>query len=257
VHVHLATGIHGVVHRRIRPYPLSHEPLFHIDPMTSSRIVVLAVKRGIDIGVSVAAMVISLPVLVVAAVAIKLGDGGPILLRQERIGRSGHPFGFYKLRTMWLGADQRLGEILDRNARLDGPLFKDDTDPRRTPVGRVLEAMSIDELPQLWNVLCGDMSLVGPRPALPHEVAQFDAELLARHTVRPGITGLWQIEGRDNPNFQTYRRLDLIYVNNLSLWLDILILSKTLQSVIARAVHKLLKLRHRPKGQVRVGVRSS
>jgi lipopolysaccharide/colanic/teichoic acid biosynthesis glycosyltransferase len=162
-----------------------------------------------------------------------------VLFRQQRVGRHGDLFVFYKLRTMTPGSDAKLDEVWDRNTRRNSPLFKDPSDPRRTRVGRVLEATSIDELPQLWNVLCGDMSLVGPRPALPHEVAQFDDELLRRHFVRPGITGLWQVEGRDNPHFSQYRRLDLVYVENFSLALDAVILSLTAQIVLARAAAKL------------------
>jgi len=117
--------------------------------------------------------------------------------------------------------------------------FKLTADPRRTRVGHVLERTSIDELPQLWNVLRGEMSLVGPRPALPHEVAQFDDDLLARHRVPPGITGLWQVEGRENPEFDVYRRLDLFYVENWSLGLDLAIIFATLQAVFGRVLHQV------------------
>ena len=120
------------------------------------------------------------------------------------------------------------------NERQDGPLFKLTQDPRRTKVGKILERTSLDELPQLFNVLRGDMSLVGPRPALPHEVAQFDEELRSRHRVLPGITGLWQVEGRENPAFDVYRRLDLFYVDNWSVGFDLAILLATLQSVLLR-----------------------
>jgi exopolysaccharide biosynthesis polyprenyl glycosylphosphotransferase len=240
LHVHLSTGLHGVVHRRLRPFPLSYEPLFYVEPVTPSR-VALATKRATDVVLASVTLTLALPVLLVAALAVKLGDRGPVLYHQQRVGRHGKPFPFYKLRTMTPGSDARLGEVWDRNRRLDSPLFKDPQDPRRTRVGRVLEATSIDELPQLWNVLRGDMSLVGPRPALPHEVAQFDEDLLGRHAVRPGITGLWQVEGRDNPHFRPYRRLDLVYVENFSLSLDAVILSMTVQIVLARAAAKLFR----------------
>ena len=121
----------------------------------------------------------------------------------------------------------------------DGPLFKIADDPRVTRVGKILRATSIDELPQLLNVIRGDMSLVGPRPALPREVASFDAEHLARQRVRPGVTGLWQIEGRDNPSFSVYRRLDLFYVENWSLRLDAAILARTVSSVAGSAIRAL------------------
>jgi lipopolysaccharide/colanic/teichoic acid biosynthesis glycosyltransferase len=122
------------------------------------------------------------------------------------------------------------------NERTDGPLFKASRDPRITRVGSVVRALSIDELPQFFNVLTGTMSLVGPRPALPDEVSQFDVELQRRHAVKPGITGLWQIEARDNPSFHTYRRLDLMYVDNWSIGLDVFILLATVPMVAAHAV---------------------
>ena len=122
------------------------------------------------------------------------------------------------------------------NERTDGPLFKASHDPRVTRVGAIVRALSIDEIPQLFNVLTGTMSLVGPRPALPHEVAQFDYEFRRRHNVKPGITGLWQIEARDNPSFHTYRRLDLVYVDNWSIGLDLFIIVVTVPMVIAHAM---------------------
>jgi lipopolysaccharide/colanic/teichoic acid biosynthesis glycosyltransferase len=140
---------------------------------------------------------------------------------------------------MVVDAPRQLEALSARNERRDGPLFKLASDPRTTLVGRFLRATSIDELPQLLNVLQGTMSLVGPRPAFAHEVARFDEELLARLTVRPGVTGLWQIEARDNPEFAVYRRLDLFYVENWSLWLDIALLLATPCVVAERAVRSL------------------
>ena len=166
---------------------------------------------------------------------IKLYDGGPIFFSQQRIGRKGVPFDFYKLRSMAPDADQHRGELEGLNLR-DGPLFKADNDPRITPFGRMLRMSSLDEIPQLLNVLKGDMSLVGPRPALGSECEQFDEELLARQQVRPGISGLWQVEARDNPAFSAYRRLDLFYVENWSVSLDLVILVLTAEQVTARIV---------------------
>jgi lipopolysaccharide/colanic/teichoic acid biosynthesis glycosyltransferase len=240
MHVQLSAGLHGVTHRRLRPFPLSHEPMFYVEPGIPSR-GTLIVKRAVDIVLATFVGLVSLPVIAISSFAIKCDSRGPVLYRQERIGRLGKPFTCYKLRTMRPGSDARLVEVSERNMRVDSPLFKDPLDPRRTRVGRLLEGMSIDELPQLWNVLRGDMSLVGPRPALAHEVAQFDDEFLARHDVRPGITGLWQVEGRDNPYFRPYRRLDLVYVENLSLWLDLAVLSITVQIVLVRAVQRLFR----------------
>ena len=160
----------------------------------------------------------------------------PAIFRQVRVGKDGQPFTLFKLRTMVPDAEQQLVDVTSVNQRAGGPLFKAKRDPRRTRVGRILEMTSLDELPQLLNVLRGDMSLVGPRPALPHEVAQFDDELLGRHRVQPGITGLWQVEARDKPDFEIYRRLDLFYVENWSIGLDLAIMFSTVCSVLGRVV---------------------
>ena len=190
------------------------------------------VKRAIDLLGAVIGGFLALPILLLAWVAVRLEDGGPVIYRQTRIGLDGKPFVVYKLRTMAVDSGEG-GDLTMLNERTDGPLFKASHDPRVTRVGATMRALSIDELPQLFNVLTGTMSLVGPRPALPHEVAQFDAELLRRHTVKPGITGLWQLEARDNPSFHAYRRLDLLYVDNWSIGLDLVILVATVPMVIA------------------------
>jgi exopolysaccharide biosynthesis polyprenyl glycosylphosphotransferase len=233
LHVHLSTGLKGIAYKRLRSLPLAHEPLFYLEPVSLSRWQ-LVVKRGLDIAVAAISLLFAAPVLALAAIAIKLDDRGPVFFRQRRVGRKGDTFEVLKLRTMVPNAEERLAEVTAENQRRDGPLFKHTDDPRRTRVGRVLEATSLDELPQLINVLFGSMSLVGPRPALPDEVAKFDDELLERHSVRPGITGLWQVEARDNPSFEAYRRLDLFYVENWSVSLDLAVLFETFQAVIAR-----------------------
>jgi exopolysaccharide biosynthesis polyprenyl glycosylphosphotransferase len=234
-HVHISSGLAGVDHRRLRPLPMGHEPLFYIEQRRPSRVHLVA-KRTLDVVLASTALVIASPVLLIAAIAIKVADRGPVVYRQPRIGRDGNPFTFYKLRTMVPGADQQLYDLRGNNARRDGPLFKAADDPRVTRVGRFLRASSIDELPQLVNVVNGTMSLVGPRPALAHEVAVFDEDLLARMQMRPGITGLWQVEARDNPAFSAYRRLDIFYIENWSISLDVAILLSTLPVVLARAV---------------------
>ncbi|HEY3722980.1 MAG TPA: sugar transferase [Acidimicrobiia bacterium] len=235
IHVQLSSGLRGVDQRRLRSMPLAHEPLFYLEPSSLSRWQ-LRTKRVLDLAIAGAVLVLMAPVLLVCAVAVKLGDGGPVLFRQTRVGRDGHTFELLKLRTMVPDAEERLVDLTFANERQDGPLFKLTRDPRRTRVGRILERTSLDELPQVINVLRGDMSLVGPRPALPHEVAQFDEELRGRQRVSPGITGLWQVEGRDNPAFDVYRRLDLFYVENWSVGFDLSILMATLQSVLLRLV---------------------
>jgi exopolysaccharide biosynthesis polyprenyl glycosylphosphotransferase len=237
VHVHLSSGLKGIAQRRLRSLPLAYEPLFYLEPIALSRWQ-LAAKRGVDIVLSSIALLFAAPVMLIAAVAIKLQDGGAVFFRQERVGRAGHVFTCLKLRTMIPNADRLLAEVSSSNQRLGGPLFKAASDPRRTRVGRFLEATSIDELPQLFNVLRGDMSLVGPRPALPEEVAQFDDELLERQSVPPGITGLWQVEARDNPSFLAYRRLDLFYVENWSVMLDFAILLATSKALVLRIVRR-------------------
>lgn len=232
VHVQLSSGVQGVSHTRLRPSPLAHEPVFYLEPLRLSR-VQEATKRAIDVALSGLLLLLALPVLVVAAVVIKLDDPGPVLYRQRRPGRNGVPFEILKLRTMSVGSD-RLEPLVADEVR--GPRAKVEVDPRRTRVGRVLERTSIDELPQLLNVLKGEMSMVGPRPALLHEAARFDAQLQRRHTVRPGITGLWQVEARDNPAFEAYRRYDLFYIENWSLVLDLAILLATAQTVAQRGL---------------------
>jgi len=239
-HVQMTSGLRGVDIGRIRPAPLAHEPSFYVEAMTLASWQ-LAVKRVLDSVVASAMLLLSAPVLLVAAVAIKLQDGGPVMFRQERVGRHGAQFTLYKLRTMRVGSERTSDLILELNVR-DGPLVKVPNDPRVTKVGRVLRATSIDELPQLWNVLNVTMSLVGPRPALPDEVARFDTELRARESVLPGLTGLWQVEGRDNPSFSAYRRFYLFYLQNWSVALDIIILLGTVESVLLRIFRGLRHL---------------
>jgi lipopolysaccharide/colanic/teichoic acid biosynthesis glycosyltransferase len=181
------------------------------------------------------ALLFALPVLAIAAVAIKLNDRGPVLFRQQRLGKDGKTFMLLKLRTMQTDAESKLADLVGENER-DGPLFKLDVDPRVTRPGRILRATSLDELPQLFNVLKGEMSLVGPRPPLASEYDQFDDELRQRQQLIPGITGLWQLEARDNPSFRAYRRLDLYYLRNWSISLDLMILLLTVYQVLIRAV---------------------
>jgi exopolysaccharide biosynthesis polyprenyl glycosylphosphotransferase len=235
VHVHLSSGLRGIDHRRLRSLPLAHEPLFYLEPVSLSRWQFL-VKRIIDLFLATLLTIITAPIWIVAALAVKLQDGGPLLFKQQRVGRDGRDFTVFKLRTMVVDAEARKEELEAANERDGGPLFKLSHDPRRTTVGRILERASIDELPQLINVFRGEMSLVGPRPALREEVEQFDGELLNRQRVLPGITGLWQVEGRENPAFDVYRRLDLFYVENWSVSLDLAIMLGTVRSIVARLV---------------------
>jgi exopolysaccharide biosynthesis polyprenyl glycosylphosphotransferase len=236
VHVQLVGGLPGIAHRRFRVVPLAHTPSFYIERPALTR-VQRALKRGLDVVVAGLALVVLSPLFLAVAVAIVLGDRGPVFYRQTRVGRDGREFEVWKFRTMVPDADAQVAALAAANERR-GPLFKVARDPRRTRVGRVLEATSLDELPQLINVVRGEMSLVGPRPALPREVAQFDAELLERLQVLPGITGLWQVEARENPSFGAYRRLDLYYVENWSLGLDLAILAGTVHAVASRITRR-------------------
>lgn len=231
LHVEITSGLRDITPERMTVRPLGRHPVVYLEP--SQRLGWRAIaKRTFDVVVAAAGLVLVSPLLVLAGLAIKLTSRGPVLFRQERVGRSGRPFQVLKLRTMVVDAEERLGELLELNES-DGPLFKLRDDPRITRVGRVLRKLSIDELPQLWNVVRGDMSLVGPRPALPREVAQWDDELFERLRVRPGITGMWQVSGRSDTGFAEYQRLDLFYVDNWSILIDIGILARTIPTVVS------------------------
>lgn len=192
------------------------------------------VKRGFDIIWSGILLLCAAPVMALTAVAIKLEDGGPVLFRQRRVGLKGEEFSCLKFRSMGTDAETRLAALAAQNEGA-GPLFKMKHDPRITRVGRIIRRFSIDELPQLWNAFRGDMSLVGPRPALPTEVAQYDDDARRRLDVRPGLTGLWQVSGRSKLSWDDAVRLDLYYVDNWSMTQDLVILARTAQAVVGSA----------------------
>lgn len=191
-------------------------------------------KRTFDLVVSLTVLAVSTPMWMAIAVLIKATSRGPILYRQERVGKDGRPFVMYKFRTMIRGADLLLPQLLERNEFQGGVLFKLKNDPRVTKIGNWLRRWSLDELPQILNVIKGDMSLVGPRPALPNEVATYEDWHRARLEVRPGITGLWQVGGRSELSFDDYVRLDLFYIENWSVIYDLFILGKTVPAVLMR-----------------------
>ena len=238
LHVQVWSGLRSVGSRRLRSVPVSGEAFFYVEPRPSTAWQVRA-KRGIDVAGAALGLIVGSPVLALAAALVKLEDGGPVLHRGVRIGAGGRPFVAYKFRSMRVGVADGTPALAAINERTDGPLFKASNDPRVTRAGHVLRASSIDELPQLWNVLTGTMSLVGPRPALPDEVDQFDEDLRRRHTVRPGLTGLWQVQARHNPSFNAYRRLDLRYVDTWSLSLDFAIMAATVPAVVSGALRGL------------------
>ncbi|MEM7275324.1 MAG: sugar transferase [Actinomycetota bacterium] len=247
--VHLTTGVSRMWEGRFDVRSLAHEPLIVMgrnDPPAWQYFA----KRVLDVvGASVAILVFS-PVMILAALAVKLEDRGPITYTARRAGRRGEFFEMYKFRSMVQNADALKKEMEAQNERT-GPLFKVSNDPRITRVGKIIRETSVDELPQLFNVIKGDMSLVGPRPALPEEERVFDDELRDRFKVRPGITGLWQVEARSNAAFNAYRRLDLHYVENWNIGLDIRILLATAEQVVVTfALLPLRFLRRRAAEQV-------
>ncbi len=193
----------------------------------------LYAKRMQDIVLSILGLLLLLPLLLLIALIIVIESPGesPIFI-QERVGMNGKTFKFYKFRTMYPNAEQHLQELLDRN-EMNGPVFKIKDDPRITKVGRILRKTSVDELPQLWNILKGDMSLVGPRPALPREVAQYDEHARQRLAVTPGLTCYWQIQPKRNSlSFEKWLELDLKYIEERSLLVDWRIMFGTISAVV-------------------------
>jgi exopolysaccharide biosynthesis polyprenyl glycosylphosphotransferase len=192
-----------------------------------------ALKRALDLALSLGLALLLLPFWLVIPILIKLTSPGPVLFRQERCGRNGRSFWIYKFRTMRLGADLEKSGLKGNN-EVDGPIFKMKNDPRVTRVGRVLRAASLDELPQLFNVIKGDMSVVGPRPFVVDEAGQIEGWAARRFDVRPGMTGLWQVSGRNDLPFEELRRLDYAYVASWSLWWDLKIIWQTPACVFRR-----------------------
>ena len=191
------------------------------------------VKRTLDIVVSLSGLILCLPLCVVVTFLIKLDSRGPVIFKQVRLGRGGRPFMFYKFRSMGVGSEKIQDELRHLNMT-EGPVFKIKNDPRVTRVGRFLRRTTLDELPQLWNVLKGEMSLVGPRPPVPEEVAQYTHLQRRRLDVTPGLTCLWQVSGRSEISFSEWVQLDLYYIQHQSLLLDLKILIRTIPAVLSR-----------------------
>ena len=217
-------GIAGTIARASRRARLlSLDVLDHAAPIA---------RRAVDIAIAGAALAVVAPVLAAAAVAIKIDDPGPIMFEQTRIGRYGRPFKMRKLRTMHVDAEARLAALAAKNERAGGVTFKIKKDPRITRVGRILRKLSIDELPQLYNVLEGSMTIFGPRPPLPREVAKYGPRERRRLEVTPGLTCFWQVEGRADLSFEQQVELDLRYIDLSNVGDEIAILAKTIPAVL-------------------------
>ena len=193
----------------------------------------LFLKRFFDILLSVLALIVLMPFFILLAILIKLDSRGPVFFVQDRVGRYGRHFRFYKFRSMYQGAELEKAKLLSQNQSTDGVIFKMKKDPRITRVGRIIRKTSIDELPQFFNVLFGDMSLVGPRPPLPSEVQKYTLEDRKRLNIKPGLTCLWQIKGRSDIPFKEQVRLDKEYIQAQSLKQDLLILLRTIPAIIS------------------------
>lgn len=228
----VAPQLVGVAGSRIHTRPVAGLPLIHVETPSYDGPKRFA-KRAFDIVGSGLLLLALAPLFVVTAVLIKLASPGPVFYRQERIGLSGEPFHILKFRSMVTNADAHLAALLREQGDGDTPLFKVRHDPRITPVGRVIRRYSIDELPQLFNVFRGDMSLVGPRPQVDGEVRLYDSKASRRLAVKPGMSGLWQVSGRSNLSWEDSIRLDLYYVENWSVTSDLVILLRTARAVLA------------------------
>ena len=203
-----------------------------LDPSkVKGRLVYHTVKRGFDILASGVALVLLSPLFGVLTVKIKREDGGPAFYSQTRIGKNGKPFKMWKFRSMIVNADKMVKQLEEQN-EIDGAMFKIKDDPRVTKIGHVIRKYSLDELPQLWNVLKGDMSLVGPRPPLPSEVEEYTDYDKQRLLVMPGCTGLWQVTKRNEADFDEMVWLDIVYINHSGLWEDLKLIIKTIGVVI-------------------------
>ncbi len=234
IHVELSSTLCDIASGRLTIRPVGRVPMMHIEPVQRTGWRARA-KRTFDIVIASAALLALSPILLTAMLLVKLTDQGPMLFTQDRVGRDGNLFSMIKIRTMVVDAEAKLAELRDQN-ETTGILFKVKDDPRITKVGKWLRKLSIDELPQLINVLKGEMSLVGPRPALTSEVEQWNPELHNRLRAQPGITGMWQVSGRNggDDHDATYAQLDLYYVDNWNLVTDLGILLRTVPVVFGR-----------------------
>ena len=231
-HVELTSGLVDISADRLLTRPLGRRPVMYIEPVRLAGWRAVA-KRSFDVVLASVLLFFALPVLIVSAMLIKLDSRGAVFFSQVRVGKKGKLFRVWKLRTMVADAEEMLDDLRDQS-EVDGPLFKMRDDPRLTRIGGLLRKLSFDELPQLGNVLRGEMSMVGPRPALPSEVSEWSEEVRNRLRVKPGITGMWQVNGRSKTTFDDYVRHDLYYVDNWTLLTDLAIVAKTVPVVLFR-----------------------
>ena len=231
-HVALSSGLRDIDVVRFRAQDLGGRTLIYVEQIQRGGWHAFA-KRTFDVAVALVALAVTLPITFVAAMAIKRTSKGPVIFAQERVGRDGAPFRVLKFRTMVADAESMRHQLEEHN-EADGPMFKMADDPRVTRVGGFLRRYSIDEIPQFVNVLRGDMSVVGPRPALAGEVEQWTDDVHERLRVLPGVTGMWQVSGRSDTTFDEYKRLDLYYVDNWSLAHDARIVLRTFSAVLAK-----------------------
>lgn len=227
----VSPGVVDVAGPRVVTSPVEGLPLLHINEAQFSGMKVATKWLFDKIGALTALAILAIP-MAITALLIKLTSPGPVLFRQQRIGINAQPFTMFKFRSMYVDAEERLEDLLDDNEG-NGVHFKMKEDPRVTPIGRFIRRFSVDELPQLFNVLNGTMSMVGPRPPLPREVEAWDDRVMRRQLVRPGLTGLWQVSGRSDLSWEMAVRLDLYYTENWSLLGDILILARTVIAVMS------------------------
>jgi lipopolysaccharide/colanic/teichoic acid biosynthesis glycosyltransferase len=215
--------------------PVAYSPLHIAAAAPALNPADASLKRRVDVVIASVALVLSAPLVVLLAILVKLDSRGPALFSQTRVGQGGRTFRMLKLRTMHDGAEHERDAVAELNQHDDPRLFKIPADPRVTRLGRVIRRWSLDELPQLWNILMGDMSLVGPRPFFESDLADYEAHHFRRLAVKPGLTGLWQISGRsDIVDFEEVVRLDRYYIEHWSLRLDFRILARTVPAVVSR-----------------------
>lgn len=218
-------------------HPLPSSDRQYSPPIPVKQVSYAQAKRFLDIALALIGLVLLSPVLLLVALLVRFTSRGEIIFKQTRVGEGGRLFTCYKFRSMRVDADKLKSKLAHLN-EASGPVFKMKNDPRVTFVGKYIRKLSLDELPQLWNVLRGDMSIVGPRPPVPHEVVCYDDHHLGRLAVKPGLTCLWQISGRSNIAFEHWVEMDLLYIDTMSFWGDVKIILKTIPAVLfCRGAH--------------------